>query len=223
MKGLWRAFSITLMLVVPFTSGAVERGLDKITITVKRGDTLQRISMRYYGTTRRWHEIFKLNSAKLNSFNSIEVGQVLEIRTRGLAAEDLREDESNKKTVAQTQTQTQVQAQAISTKPVVTPEVQKSLAESKPARSIASLGAAGQVHLGRSSGRSFPAILEEDVAPEAYPVISFMNERAVGARSMSGSKPVAFNDLDGSKREVALGSSESNPKLELKAFREFEM
>lgn len=47
--------------------------------TVKKGDTLQRISKKFYGTTRRWKEIYEVNRELLKSPHSIYPGQVIEI------------------------------------------------------------------------------------------------------------------------------------------------
>jgi nucleoid-associated protein YgaU len=45
--------------------------------TVKKGDTLQKISKKFYGTTKRWNKIYKANDLK--SQNKIYPGQVLNI------------------------------------------------------------------------------------------------------------------------------------------------
>lgn len=47
--------------------------------TVRRGDTLGKISFRFYGTSRRYMDIYDANRDKLSSPSSIEVGQVLVI------------------------------------------------------------------------------------------------------------------------------------------------
>ncbi len=47
--------------------------------TVKKGDTLQKISKKFYGTTKRWKEIYEVNRQLLNSPHSIYPGQVIEI------------------------------------------------------------------------------------------------------------------------------------------------
>lgn len=54
----------------------VAKGIPKITYTVERGDTLQIISQKLYGTTKRWKEIFLLNEDKLSG-ESIKVGMKL--------------------------------------------------------------------------------------------------------------------------------------------------
>ena len=45
------------------------------TYKVKKGDTLQKISKKVYGTTKRWQEIFKFNKRTLKSPDKIYPGQ----------------------------------------------------------------------------------------------------------------------------------------------------
>jgi nucleoid-associated protein YgaU len=47
--------------------------------TVQKGDTLQKISQKFYRTTRRWPDLYKANRDVLKSPNSIRPGQVLKI------------------------------------------------------------------------------------------------------------------------------------------------
>ena len=47
--------------------------------TVKKGDTLQTISRKFYGTTKRWNEIYESNRKILKSPHSIYPGQVIEV------------------------------------------------------------------------------------------------------------------------------------------------
>ncbi|MFA5356056.1 MAG: LysM peptidoglycan-binding domain-containing protein [Candidatus Omnitrophota bacterium] len=47
--------------------------------TVQKGDTLQKISQKFYGTTKRWNKIFEANSDKLKAPNKIYPGQVIDI------------------------------------------------------------------------------------------------------------------------------------------------
>ena len=47
--------------------------------TVRKGDTLQKISKRFYGTTKRWKEIYQVNQEVLKSPGEIYPGQVIEI------------------------------------------------------------------------------------------------------------------------------------------------
>ncbi|MES1168526.1 MAG: LysM peptidoglycan-binding domain-containing protein, partial [Oleiharenicola lentus] len=47
--------------------------------TVVEGDSLSRISMRYYGTTNRWQEIFQANRDVLQGSSALRVGMQLRI------------------------------------------------------------------------------------------------------------------------------------------------
>lgn len=47
--------------------------------TVQKKDTLQKISQKFYGTTKKWTKILKANEAMLKSPNKIYPGQVLVI------------------------------------------------------------------------------------------------------------------------------------------------
>ena len=47
--------------------------------TVQVGDTLQKISSKFYGTTKKWMKIFNANKAKLKSPDRVRPGQVLDI------------------------------------------------------------------------------------------------------------------------------------------------
>jgi nucleoid-associated protein YgaU len=49
------------------------------TYTVQRGDTLQKISQKIYGTTKNWQKIFDANKSKLKKPDMIVVGMVLQI------------------------------------------------------------------------------------------------------------------------------------------------
>lgn len=47
--------------------------------TVQRNDTLQKISSKFYGTTRNWKKIYNANTQVLRAPNKIYAGQVLNI------------------------------------------------------------------------------------------------------------------------------------------------
>jgi nucleoid-associated protein YgaU len=47
--------------------------------TVRKGDTLQKISQKFYGTTKRWNEIYKANQATLKAPDQIYPGQVIKV------------------------------------------------------------------------------------------------------------------------------------------------
>ena len=52
--------------------------------TVEKWDTLQKISQKFYGTTKRWKKIFEANTDVLKSPNSIRPGQSVNIPVEGL-------------------------------------------------------------------------------------------------------------------------------------------
>ena len=54
--------------------------------TVQKGDTLQKISQKYFGTTKRWMKIYEANKDTLKGPDKIYVGQVLNIPMDGGAA-----------------------------------------------------------------------------------------------------------------------------------------
>lgn len=58
-------------------SAVTEVSLEKY--TVQKGDTLQKISQKFYGTTKKWNKIYKANSDNLKSPNRIYPGQVIVI------------------------------------------------------------------------------------------------------------------------------------------------
>lgn len=47
--------------------------------TVQKNDTLQKISQKFYGTTKKWHKIFEANQGVLRSPDKIRPGQVINI------------------------------------------------------------------------------------------------------------------------------------------------
>lgn len=49
------------------------------TYTVKKGDTLQEISQKYYGTTKKYQKIYQANKSKIKDPNKLTVGMKLTI------------------------------------------------------------------------------------------------------------------------------------------------
>lgn len=47
--------------------------------TVEKNDTLQKISMKFYGTTKKWQKIYDANKEKLKTPDRIYKGQILDI------------------------------------------------------------------------------------------------------------------------------------------------
>ncbi|MFH1889103.1 MAG: LysM peptidoglycan-binding domain-containing protein [Candidatus Omnitrophota bacterium] len=62
---------------MPETSKASKGKSEKY--TVQKGDTLQKISQKFYGTTKRWNKVFEANSDKLKAPGKIYPGQVIDI------------------------------------------------------------------------------------------------------------------------------------------------
>lgn len=116
-----------LIFVLALTSSSFARaeGQDEyVTHQVHSGETLQTISQKYYNTTRRWFEIFKLNHDVLQSSDKVEPGITLKLRA-------LRQAQHNKKvlkkftaTVEKPQTPV-VQTQVLSHEPVAMPVAKK--------------------------------------------------------------------------------------------------
>ncbi len=46
---------------------------------VQKGDTLSKISVRYYGTPNRWRAIYEANRERINNINSLKVGTTIVI------------------------------------------------------------------------------------------------------------------------------------------------
>ena len=68
--------------------------------TVAKNDTLQKISMKFYGTTKRWMKIYEANKNVLHGPNKLYPGQVLNIPSgRKMSAESqkMREPKENLK------------------------------------------------------------------------------------------------------------------------------
>ncbi len=62
--------------VAPETAAAPK---ESVTYTVAASDTLQKISMKFYGTTKKWKVIFDANKDILKSPDKIYAGQVINI------------------------------------------------------------------------------------------------------------------------------------------------
>jgi hypothetical protein len=59
---------------------------------VEKGDTLQKISLREYGTTRLWYKIFKANKTLLKSPNSLEKGMKINLINTEVAVEFIKKN-----------------------------------------------------------------------------------------------------------------------------------
>ena len=51
---------------------------------VINGDTLEKISKRFYGTTKKWVKIYEANKDKLRAPNKIYPGQIIDIPVEGI-------------------------------------------------------------------------------------------------------------------------------------------
>ncbi len=58
---------------------SVSKKASVVKYTVEKNDTLQKISMKHYGTTKKWKKIFDANADKLKSPDRIYKGQVINI------------------------------------------------------------------------------------------------------------------------------------------------
>jgi hypothetical protein len=70
-------------------SVGTEKGIAKTTVTVNKGETLQELSLRLYGTHRYWTEIFLVNHDKIRNYDKVKAGMTLSVfdRSNGVAAE----------------------------------------------------------------------------------------------------------------------------------------
>ena len=50
---------------------------EPITYVVKKGDTLSKLSLRFYGTPNRWKVIYNVNKEKIPNMNNLRVGATL--------------------------------------------------------------------------------------------------------------------------------------------------
>ena len=60
-------------------SSAISSSVSSQQYKVQEGDTLQKISKKFYGTTKNWAKIFEANKNKLKSPDRVRPGQVLDI------------------------------------------------------------------------------------------------------------------------------------------------
>lgn len=56
-----------------------------INYTVQKGDTLQKISQKFYGTTKKWRKIFLANQDNLKTPDKVYPGKVLRIPQGGIS------------------------------------------------------------------------------------------------------------------------------------------
>ncbi len=64
------------------TASVSEKGMAKSTVTLNPGETLQDLSMRLYGTTRYWTEIYLVNHDKISNYDKVQSGMTLTVLDR---------------------------------------------------------------------------------------------------------------------------------------------
>ena len=69
---------------------AAEEYRPEIKYTVQKGDTLQKISERFYGTTRKWPGIYEANKDTIKHPSKIYPGQVITIPPSVVEEEDIK-------------------------------------------------------------------------------------------------------------------------------------
>jgi nucleoid-associated protein YgaU len=65
--------------VVPVDKPAAEPLFSSKEYTVQSGDTLQKISQKLYGTTKKWHKLYLLNKDIMKSPDKIHPGMVIKV------------------------------------------------------------------------------------------------------------------------------------------------
>ena len=69
-----QAAPVTMGITIPeISTGASHE------YTVQSGDTLQKISQKLYGTTKKWHKLYLLNKDILKSPDKIHPGMVIKV------------------------------------------------------------------------------------------------------------------------------------------------
>lgn len=69
----------------PSEEQVVEKEEEFVDYKVQKGDTLQKISMKLFGTTKKWKELFDLNKDVLKSPDKIRPGMVIKVPKTGPA------------------------------------------------------------------------------------------------------------------------------------------
>ncbi len=63
-------------------SVATKKGIEKTTVTISKGETLQDVSRRLYGSHRYWTEIYLVNQDKLENYDKVKPGIILSVFKR---------------------------------------------------------------------------------------------------------------------------------------------
>lgn len=91
---LWGNQGYLMQSQAPEIAEPASSGLEKY--AVQKGDTLQKISQKLYGTSRKWNKIYQANKDILRAPDKIYPGQVINIPA-GQKAESLKEPKENLK------------------------------------------------------------------------------------------------------------------------------
>jgi len=78
-KELWGNQGFITQSSAPEVQEAPAAAVNMERYTVQKGDTLQKISKKFYGKTNKWTRIYEANKDKLKSPNKIYPGQVIDI------------------------------------------------------------------------------------------------------------------------------------------------
>jgi LysM repeat protein len=91
-KELWGNQGFITQSSAPEAQEAPAAAVNMEKYTVAKGDTLQKISKKFYGKTNKWTRIYEANKDKLKSPNKIYPGQVI-----GIPVDSLKEPQENLK------------------------------------------------------------------------------------------------------------------------------
>jgi nucleoid-associated protein YgaU len=91
-KELWGNQGFITQSSAPEVQEAPATAVNMEKYTVAKGDTLQKISKKFYGKTNKWTRIYEANKDKLKSPNKIYPGQVI-----GIPVDSLKEPQENLK------------------------------------------------------------------------------------------------------------------------------
>lgn len=69
----------------PQVAEVIEEKVSTEKYKVQKGDTLQKISQKFFGTTKKWHKIYEFNKDKLKGPDKIYPGQVIDIPVEPLS------------------------------------------------------------------------------------------------------------------------------------------
>jgi nucleoid-associated protein YgaU len=116
MKGIKRIAQPLLLILSAFLAIALcahaQAAEQTVTHIVRPGETLQTISKKYYGTTRKWSEIYGRNRSVLNSPQSVAPGMKLKLH---VSKDSKLAERAQKANLARTPAQVRVETLATET------------------------------------------------------------------------------------------------------------